>query len=277
MKAIEAGLNASEYRLRLRQNIKDMGLTTAFVDGGLVVLFSGPSKAVVKRIGAGFLNNWFHSRDQARDLGGKRIGDTETGKFLEAVDLEIYFIDFYGKRKKPRENASFSVWCLASREFMKARFREVATAVCGADPKRVFRKVEVKWLLKNRQVELINKRPIQLFRDFHAIDAYEAFRLFCLTELLESKKHATAVNTPEAWRSYRERRMFFIVERQETIENAPAMTPDEVAEIKQRKLRILTAYSLKSAIAIMSGAVSTPSIPAALPHSKRKKMRHGLS
>ncbi len=271
---IEAGLNARQYRARLKQLIKNMGLASAFVDGGLVVLYSGPPDTVRRRVKTGILSNWHHSKDQARIQDGKRIDDTVTGKFLEAADLEIYFIDFYGSRRKPREKASFSVWAMASTEFMKSRFHEVATAVCGAAPERVFRKVEVRWLLRNRTVGLINKRPVQLFKDFYAISPYEAFRLFCITELLEAKKYAYSENTPEAWRSYQERRMFFMAERQETIENAAPIAPAELAEIKQRKLRLLTAHSLQTAIAVIRD--SAPSVPASQNNIKSKKI-HGLT
>ncbi len=239
---IEPGLDAAGVCLQLRQAIKDMGPAKAFGLGKIVVAYSGPSAAVRSAIKTSFTGNWLRSQIQAKRLGGRRLDDTEVGQFLATFDFETYFTDHYGLDRRAKEQAELQVWGCGSEEFMKAKFRELATAVCAADPERVFRKYEIAAVLKNRRVKIINNRPVQLFKDFQKIHPDEAYRLFCLTELLEARRYAQKENTKEAWDDYRERRCLFMLDRQ----YAPAtkLSPIEFEKIKEQKRVALTAHSM---------------------------------
>ena len=242
---IERGLDADEFCLRLRQKIKTMGLARAFGTGELIVLYSGPSSQVTGQITTSFTGNWQRSKNQAENLGGRRIDDTKIGAFLSKLDLRSYFREFYGANNPAINEAELKVWGCASTEFMRAKFRLVETAVCGAGPERVFRKYEIDGVVKNRRVRSANNRPMQLFADFYAISPYETYRLFCLTELLEARRHASKENTKATWSDYRERRRFFVLERKFEIQyglKIPAALRDE---IKLSKKHILTIHSLR--------------------------------
>jgi hypothetical protein len=112
-------------------------------------------------------------------------------------------MDAYGFDDKAREKAELEVWGAASTEFMKAKFQELVTSVCAADPDRVFRAYEIKAILDNPRIKRINNRSAALFKAFHKIHPYEAYRLFCLTELHMARQRAEAEKTKEAWDDWR--------------------------------------------------------------------------
>lgn len=263
---IERGLDAGEFCLRLQKIIRSAGSTKAFGVGDLVVLYSGPSGFVRGKITTSFTGNWARSQLQAKKFNGRRIDDTKIGKLLAKLDLETYFIDFYGKDLKAIEKAEMEVWGFASKEFMRAQFRTVATAVCGAEEGRVFRKYEIDSVVRNRRVKTANNIPMQLFKDFHSIGEYEVFRLFCLSELLQARRTAQKENTLEAWMDYQERRKFFILERQYEIKNASPI-PDVIRDlIRLQKRQALLA----SAMPKIKRAISGPSKPAARAHKVKR-------
>lgn len=150
----------------------------------------------------------------------------------------------------------------ASREFIKASYGFAATAVCGAAIDRVFFEVELPAIVDNTRIEDVNGIPAQMIRDFYAVHPYEAFRLICISELLEIRKHAVKSGALEDIQDYKERRKFFTLERQDTAKYLPAVSKAMKADMKLRKRQILTTYSLATHSAIIGGATPKPAIPA---------------
>jgi len=249
------GLNASDFCATVVQDEIDKGGLVS--SKRVLVLYSGPASAILKRLRYNVRTNWKRAQDQVTRLGASWIDDTATAKFLINTQLRNYFADFYGADTDAIVNAETKVWGFASENFVSGDFKAVATAVCGADTTRVFRKYEQAALLKNPHVEVANGRPIGIFKDFDAVDPYEAFRLFCVTELLEIRGHAQKKNTKKAWQDYRMRRKFFMNERRDTLKTF-SLSADIKAKIKQQKKNILTTYSLAKMGDIVPALATTP-------------------
>jgi len=266
---------SGEFCALLRQVVVRLGPRAFAVPRGVVQLYSGPHVNIRKSLRDDILTNWKRAEIQATRLGATRIDDTLGGRYLAHRNLEGYFSYYFGTDKKSIRQAIFDVWAMASAEFMKVKFRFVATAICGADEDRVFRKVELEQLVKNRHVQFANNRPMQTVRDFYDINPYEAFRLLCITELLEAHRHARTEKTTAAWDDYRERRRFFLMERQETKKYAPAVTADVKTQTKLRKRQILLTHRLSKIMAVTRTTMPLPIIPSAVLH--RASGGHGIS
>ncbi len=227
---IEAGLNAQEFCERiLQREIGRHGVHAAFAyeDAAdainIMFLFSGPSEEIQKKIGIfGDKDkiNFGRAEKQANEIGAIILENTKIGKFLIDRNLKEYFADYYGKEPDSGatiERAEYDVWAYVSRKFMHAGFKEVVTAVCGADPRRVFRKHEIHEMVRDSSPETINGRFIQPIKDIYkASGDYVAFREICRMELDMARTHAHKENTEDAWEDFRARLKFFRMECRET-------------------------------------------------------------
>ena len=253
---LEFGLNAPDFCVRVVQPVIDD-------DGAecrrIVVFYSGPSRDILKRLRRKVRENWKRAADEATRHGASRIDNTKAFALLNAANLKTYFVGFYGAGSDDIPLAELQVWGFTSERFASGKFEEVVTVVCGADPERAFRAYEQAAILRNPHVKIANKRDIQLFRDFDAIDPYEAFRLFCVTELLELRKYAQKKGTKKAWREYRMRRRFFLEERRDTLKAMLGMSPEAKAEIKRQKHNVLVCHRIQAIETALLSA--TPSVP----------------
>lgn len=184
-----------EFCLRLKTLIERLGLE-AFGVSDLAVLYSGPSRDLDIAT-LGIANNVERSVEYARLLCAITIDETGIGKFLKHYDLKEHFELIYGVDDPRIATAIFDIWACTSREFVKSGFKHAATAVCGADPNRVFRAHELKVLLtEETAVETINGVALQHFKDIYAEQGggdkgfYAAFVEICRTELDVAREHA---------------------------------------------------------------------------------------
>jgi hypothetical protein len=216
------GLNAQEYCDQLGRIIKRLG-PKAYRHTGSIVLYSGPSRDIQRLLAPLFTRtNWNLSRDQVTRIGGVRLDETLVGRTLVERNLADYFSPVYARNPVDIDAAVLDVWAFVSREFVKADFRDAATAVCGADRTRTFRAHELKLAIYNAAAETINDVPIARIRAaYEAGGEYAAFRKICQAELALSRqwvRHARpGAEKAAAWDDYRARRKFFIVERQQMI------------------------------------------------------------
>ena len=215
---------AREFCLRLKTLIERLG-PKAFGISDLAVLYSGPSREL--NIAAlGVANNVERSVEYARLLNAITIDETHIGKLLKRYDLKDHFELIYGVDDPRIAAAVFEVWAFASREFIKSGFKHAATAVCGADPNRVFRAHELKVLLtEETAVETINGVALQHFKDIYAAQGggdkgfYAAFVEICRTELDVARERARTAKPEErapAEEDYNARKLFFELEQAAT-------------------------------------------------------------
>ncbi len=233
------GLDAGNFCTQVVQNVID--------DGGLIwhrvtVFYSGPSHELRKRLRKNIRSNWKRAHEQVTRLKAGWLDDTKADKFLRAADLKNYFGGFYGSDTDAVVDAETAVWGYVSERLASGKFREAKTNVCAADPERVFRVYEQPALMRNPHVKKINRYPIQMFRDFTAINPYEAYRLICITELFEARRYAQRKGTKKAWQDYRMRRKCFLEDRHDMLAVISKMPDADRAEIKRQKREALAVY-----------------------------------
>ena len=218
-----------EFCLRLKTLIERLG-PKVFGLSDLAVLYSGPTRELdIEALG--LANNVERSVEYARLLGATTIDETRIGKLLKRCDLKKHFELVYGRTDPRVEAAIFEVWAFVSREFVKSGFKHVATAVCGADPNRVFRAHELKVLLtEETSVEDINGVALQHFKDIYAAQGggdkgfYAAFVEVCRTELNMAHERARTEKPEEsaaAWEDYNARQVLFDFEQQGAMGRGP--------------------------------------------------------
>lgn len=261
--------------------------TDAFHTEGRVLLYSGPGDGVAATLTV-TRRNRARARIQARRSHFAMIDHTRVGQYLGKINYSgnvyKYFAKKYARRYGDDSEEAFAeadkVMRVASREFMKASFGHVATAVCGAATDRIFYEVELPAMVENKAIETINGLPAELVRDFCRLDLYEAFRLICLAELLEARRYAKVAKPSrlkqQAKRDYRERLGFFVRERR-TTSHRPRATADEAAHLKLAKKRIVARYKIMED---MSAIIDVEPLlpPAAMPMRRAHAgMPHGIA
>jgi hypothetical protein len=240
----------------------------AFNIDGRVQLYSGP-RAVIAAALHFLARNQDRAFDQAARNSAALIDTSEIGKHLgqyDGVGIYEYFEQQYRATYGVDSPEAFAeadkVMRFASRSFIQAAFGHVATAVCGADTNRIFFADELPELVKNKEIETVNSLPAQMVRDFYAIDPYEAFRLICLSELLEARRYMKSATTPaerdKAKQDYKERLQFFMLERKETIKNLSTTPAHELLQFKLSKQRILASYNMADHLDAISKAAPVP-------------------
>ncbi|MDD2325004.1 MAG: hypothetical protein PHW63_03195 [Alphaproteobacteria bacterium] len=186
-----------------------------FETEGRVLLYSGAERWILKALNA--INNHERGRAQAWDKGFPPltfIDQTPAGKKLDKYDGNQSVYDFfnglYGLYSDESLYHADKVMRFASREFAKACYGHVETAVCGAGLNRVFFEVELPELMRNDRVETINDVPLQKIKDIYFTQgAYVAYREICKAELnMLQKRENTACGT-EIKQDRKERIKFF--------------------------------------------------------------------
>ena len=215
----------------------------------------------MRLLGVDAQTNFDLAEDQIARLDASVINSTNIAQFLTRINLKKYFDKVYPD-PRDADAAWLEIWGKVSALFAESNFKEAATCVCGADPTRVFRAYEQDALLRNKHVKIINGRTSQLFRDFGTLGAEEAFRLICLTELLEIRKHAQNAKTPEAWKDYHQRRRAFLVQFGTMRMNAAPLSSEEKLGLKQSKREILALHKITAIQETLSTDDSVPSHPA---------------
>jgi hypothetical protein len=265
------GLPAAEDVLAVvRELIARFG-ADAFRTDGRIRLYSGPRDLIAEALPE-MARNQVRARAQAARTRAALIEHTRIGRYLGTVgrpgNIYRYFDERYAERFGPRSKQAFRqadrVMRETSREFIKAAFGNVATAVCGAAADRIFFEVELPAMVANDAIEAINGLPAGLVRDFYRIDPYEAFRVICIAELLEARRYAAVMKSPKSRRDtrrdYRERRRFFIIERRATLERGADVPANDAAgaQIKRTKRRLLARYRIMADMAAMIAADPPP-------------------
>jgi hypothetical protein len=256
----------------------------AFRTDGRVQLYSGPRRTIAQALPA-TRRNGPRAAAQAVRSRSTAIEHTEVGRYLGSLDksrsIYRYFDKHYAKRYGLGSGEAFReadrVMREASREFIRAAFGHVATAVCGAAFDRIFFEVELPAMVENRAIKSVNGIPTDLVREFYRLDPYEAFRLICLAELLEARRYAKAA-TPskakrQAKRDYRERLSFFRRERREAMPHTLATPADETLYRKLSKRRILARYNL---MADMAAIVGDDPVPVPAPRRMARSIHAGM-
>jgi len=211
------GLKAGDFcQLVVQKKISQWGQRKSFAHKNIVLLHSGPSRKIRKAFPGAILDNFKLGSEQAKAFHAKILEQTPIGKWLISIDLKSYYSNVYRTQREIKQ-AEYDVWAYVSRKFMHAGFKEVVTAVCGADPRRVFRKHEIHEMVRASSPETINGRFIQPIKDIYkASGDYVAFREICRMELDMARTHAHKENTEDAWEDFRARLKFFRMECRET-------------------------------------------------------------
>ncbi|MDX9689053.1 MAG: hypothetical protein EOM37_06625 [Proteobacteria bacterium] len=211
----------------------------AFDYNGRNVLYTGPDESYWnggdknKEIAERFVSEWC-----ARWFEGSEIG-----KYVfEGFSVYTLFNGLYGKRTRKSNNAIGKVSKYASRRFIKAAFGEVATAVCGANKKRVFYDAELPVLVKNTKITTINGLPRELVKAFYDINRDEAYQLICWAELLEAKRKADRTGAKQDRQEYEARLHFFTEERKDVASTMKKHSPAWEAKRMEERRSLLAAY-----------------------------------
>jgi hypothetical protein len=227
------GLTANAFCASILQPEIDRlgGAAFASADGSAkpdcAQLYSGPAWSIRKLVGTSAINP-VRSVEQAKRMNAQRIDDTAIGQFLYSKQADMFreFTLYFGAGKDEEvDEAIRQVWTYASKAFVKSGFKSAVTAVCGADPKGVFRAYELKTILngKNILIKTINGKPLIHFRRVYRlagrgeIGFYAAFMEVCKTELEDTHRAVAAAPTPMermvAEEDHQARKLFFELEQ----------------------------------------------------------------
>jgi hypothetical protein len=186
-----------------------------FETDGRVLLYSGPERWILKALHD--IGNHERTLTQAWDKGhppATFIDQTLAGKKLDKYDgdqsVYAFFEGIYGEFSDEAFYHADKVMRFASREFARAAYGHVETAVCGANISNVFFEVELPELIRNKRIETINDVPMSRIRDiYNTQGAYVAFREICKAELDMLKKREASACGDEIKKDRKERLKFF--------------------------------------------------------------------
>jgi hypothetical protein len=235
----------------------------AFMHRGWAQFYSGPDDEILKEIFgkspkrfAAIKENRSNNPRSARQvehlkrkgLPVIRLDDTKIGQMVEAMKIYPFFIQKYFPDVQAGIDEADEVMRFLSREYTRAAFGHVATAVCGARGDRVFIVTELPELMSSTKIETINGVAYDVVKKIYEstsyapeIGRYKAFRLICLSELGVAKKRAHAEATDEAIDDYLERRDFYQSARRRFLvasghRNIPAIYKLSAKERKMRRV-----------------------------------------
>ena len=275
--AEEAQKYIQAYRDYVKGTITDAISATSVADvlkhNEFVILYSGPSKNVYKKIICSVKDNNTRSSDMAFEYGASRINDTTAGITLNGVKFKPHFRDILAKMHSDPDdlddavNAAYAeVWGGISELFADLDFKTAATAVCGAGQDRVFVKDELPVLVRNPNIQTINEIDMDAVRRmYNEVSPDEAFRLVCLSELSMTLRKAQATGVPptKGWTDFFERHFFYSIERNDTESGIPALTDAQ----HKRKESIIADFGLQDLF-------SDSPLDWAKPHKPPTKLTH---
>ncbi len=274
-------MDADEFCLWLKKQIALEGDAVLGGFNGFLVLYSGPvwafHKALSRLLGRSVSDvkiNMERGREQARHLRTNILDDTPIGKWLFEQKLIAYFHGACGADPEQIKLAIYRVWATVSEELIRRAFGKAKTAVCGADPSRVFRRHELPQIIKETKLDSVNGLPVKLIEDFSKMGIVEAFRQVCKFELLslhyqarQETDPAKAVALREEWR---ERWNLYKQHLDRCRKGRKPSSPKRTATLRSRRKRIRARYdfaAIKTAIvADNDPALSFPSSLLARPH-----------
>lgn len=233
----------------------------AFMHRGWAQFYSGPDDEILKEIFGrnpkrleaikNKKSNNPRSARQVEYLKRKglpivRLDDTKIGKMVEAMKIYPFFISKYFPDVQAGIDEADEVMRFLSREYTRAAFGHVATAVCGARGDRVFMRTELPELIDNNKIETINgvghSKIKALYNSTPAkpeVGHYKAFRAICLSELALAKKRAYDEASNEAINDYLDRLDFYEIGRRSHLISIGAkhIPAHYTMSAKDRKLR----------------------------------------
>lgn len=241
----------------------------AFDHNGRIVLYTGPYKDYI----IGRTTNKEYAQGCVTQLRAKWFDKSRIGKFLfEGYTLYDHFYKVFDGDPDQEEKASEAidrVTKYASRRFIKAAFGEVATAVCGANKKRVFYDAELPVLVKNDKITTINGLPRELVKAFYDVNRDEAYQLICWAELLEAKRKADRTGKKKDRQEYQARLHFFTEERKDVASTMKKHSPAWEAKRMEERRSLLAAYGHETLLdEIKAFAPTVASFP--------RRAKHGL-
>ncbi|MDD3182246.1 MAG: hypothetical protein PHD48_05525 [Alphaproteobacteria bacterium] len=228
-----AGNVISEIKSWIAQN----GIPV-FETNGRVQLYSGPERWIAAVLNIEN-NNYERAFAQSWDLKTTKsdmIDETPAGRCLNnynnAQNIYEYFLSIYADDPAKAIHHADKVMRFASREFAKACYGHVETAVCGAGLNRVFFEVELPELMRNDRVETINDVPMQRIKDIYFTQgAYVAYREICKAELDMLQKREDTACGVEIKQDRKERIKFFRMLGKEIFKKIKVGSKDVMAHL----------------------------------------------
>ena len=209
-----------------------------FETNGRVLLYSGPERWIAAILNIEN-NNYERAFAQSWDIKTAKsdmIDETPAGRCLGKYDssqnIYKYFQGIYADDPEKAFYHADKVMRFASREFAKACYGHVETAVCGAGLNRVFFEVELPELIRNDCVETINDIPLQRIKDIYFTQgAYVAYREICKAELDMLQKRENTPCGAEIKQDRKERIKFFRMLSKEIFKKIRAGSKDVMAHL----------------------------------------------
>ncbi|MDE1900260.1 MAG: hypothetical protein KGI37_01275 [Alphaproteobacteria bacterium] len=243
-------LKTDEFFQTVIQSKIDAG-DLAFPDPAtdFILFYAGPSKEILRRLNAtatawGRIDetpNWKTAANEAKRLGAGRLDDTNLFSYLMSAAFEADLAAAIGSTDI--KDTKKQIWDSVSDKLAHTNFREAATLVCGADEASSFVQKEMLGMLDGTHLEILNKRPANLFRDFKALGADEVQRLMSATYLLELKAYAKANKDVEAVKFYKRQRAFFLAWRVDKRTALKAQPQDARMAFRQTRKEILVRHN----------------------------------
>lgn len=249
-----SGMDADEFCLWLKKQIAFEGDKVFGGHKGFLILYSGPVKAfkdaLAKLLGRPVKSNLLRGREQAALFGTNILDDMPIGQWLVSLELDTYFKKFYGLDRKKRQKAEFQVWATVSEELVRTAFGKAATAVCGADPRRVFCKHELPQVIRETKLDTINNLPVQIVKDFAKMGIVEAFRQVCKFELLalhyQARQSTNPTKANELREEWAERWSFYKQHLAKARKGRSPPKPERIALLRNRRRTIRVRYDFKA-------------------------------
>lgn len=252
-------LDADAFCLWIKEQIALEGANRLFELNGSLVLYSGPLKefkeAIEKVLGRPVRRNGERGKEQAAQLSTNILDDTPIGKWLSTFNFVAQFDKAYNGDPDLIRAAIFQVWATVSEELVKAAFGKAVTAVCGADPDRVFYKHELPQIVKETNLDTVNSLPVKLVQEFGSLGIEEAFNLVAKFELLAWHTKAQQATDPTAKGcmrdEWRERWSLYKQNLARARKGRSPPTRAEKTELRQRRRAIRARYdfgAIKAAV-----------------------------
>jgi hypothetical protein len=249
------GVNA-----QIDRRVIKYGPRKAFRVCGRLMLSSGPHEKYLDDVEPGFSKNDIRAEFQAAAFETTIIGKTPIGRYVFRKDrIYVHFGKLYPgkKNERKRQKETEAVESHISRLFVCSSNGHAHTAVCGANKKRIFYRVElhalavdipdlIDALLKNDDITHVNEVPVDKIRTLYNTGKHDAaYRLICLSELRlmarcarraeEKSKTALAL---WFWKEYAERKELYLLERKDAWGSDPkGMRPIYNLDANARLLR----------------------------------------
>jgi len=270
-------MDADEFCLWLKEQIALEGDAVFGGFNGFLVLYSGPIKAFREALATllgrpvkGVKSNFDRGRKQAAFFGTDILDETHIGRWLIDFDLDDYFLGTYSADPDQIRCATYRVWATVSEELIRRAFGKARTAVCGADPARVFRRHELPQIIKDTKLNTVNSLPVQLVKDFSKMGMVEAYRQICKFELLSLRYQARLETDPvkaatlrEEWR---ERWNLYKQHLGRCRKGRKPPSPKRTAALRNRRKRMRARYDFEAIkTSIIADSTHVPFVLSAVP------------